>query len=74
MKITWEADDGYAGGAAPQSLKIPDSDILDCETVDEAMEMIEQAINDDFANKVSWTCDLPKVRVEVAALLRSKSE
>jgi len=55
MKIIWQAEDGYAGGARPHSLTIPDG-ALEGLTEDEREDYIEQAVQEDFNNTVypSW--------------------
>jgi hypothetical protein len=50
----WQVDDGYAGGARPQSTGISEDDILDCESIDDAMTEIENIIREDFLNRISW--------------------
>lgn len=75
LHIRWEVDDGYAGGSAPQHLQVPVSEILECDSVDDAMEIVEVMVQDDFANKVSWHYINPdELRIEIAELLKDKAE
>lgn len=74
MQIKWECDDGYAGGAAPQSFKLSDEEILDCDDADAAMQLIEDEIQRDFEQKVCWTADLEKIRAEVQEMFAAKKE
>lgn len=53
MDITWEVDDGYVGKAAPHYLTIDDADFEGC-TESEREELIEELIQVDFLQKVSW--------------------
>lgn len=53
VKVRWQVDDGYAGGSRPQSLTIPDEDFEDM-TEEEKEAYIEECIQDDFNNKISW--------------------
>jgi len=55
MEIRWQAYDGYAGGSRPQYTKVDDGDIEDCETVEEAMELIMELVQNDFNQKVRWS-------------------
>lgn len=51
VKVTWEFDDGYAGGSRPQHTYIDESDFIDCETQEEYQAIIENAIQQDFETK-----------------------
>lgn len=53
MKVCWEAEDGYVGGSRPQSFIIDDSDLegLSSEEID---EYVNDSIQDDFEQKISW--------------------
>ena len=57
MNIGWEVEDGYVRAARPQSTQIDDSEIKECDTKEEAMEVIESAIQDDYDNRISWYFD-----------------
>ena len=54
MDITWEVEDGYIGGSRPQSTRIPDSDFEYFETEAEAIAYIDECVQDDFDNKITW--------------------
>lgn len=53
MKIRYQADDGYITGSRPQYVEISDEDILECETKDEVETLICEAVDEDFALKVT---------------------
>jgi glutamate synthase domain-containing protein 3 len=55
IKIRWQVDDGYAGGSRPQSTEIDKSELEQCDTFEEAKELIENAVQEDYENKVSWS-------------------
>lgn len=55
MKITWEVEDGYCGGSRPQYTEVPDEDLDECETDDEREKLIEEYVQDDFDQTVSFT-------------------
>lgn len=55
MKITWGVEDGYVGKSRPHVLEIPDNEISACcDTVDEVKSFIEENVQSDFDNTVSW--------------------
>ena len=53
MKVSWEVDDGYIG-SRPQTTTVPDAEIRDCETKEEARKLIEEYISEDFQQTISW--------------------
>lgn len=53
MKVSWEVDDGYIG-SRPQTTIVPDDEIRDCETKEEAQKLIEEYISEDFQQTISW--------------------
>ena len=68
MEITWYARDGYCGDG-PQSLEIDEDDIKGCSTAEEAFDLIESAIQEDFQQKVSWSWDREDVASAVQELI-----
>jgi hypothetical protein len=54
MDITWEVSDGYVGPSGPQHLNIDTEELLKCETKEEMVEYIREAIQEDFDQRVSW--------------------
>lgn len=53
MRIQWEVDDGYVGKSAPQYTIIYDED-LEGMTPEEIHEEIEEAVHEDFRQKISY--------------------
>jgi len=54
IKVRWQASDGYAGGARPQTFTLDLDEMAEnCETEDEALYYLEREVQDDFENKVS---------------------
>jgi len=74
MKVTYSADDGYVGKNRPLTLDIPDDEIMECDSVDDAMDFIDECITDDFQQRVLPSYSDDKIRVRVAELFNSKSE
>ena len=54
MEITWEVEDGYIGKSRPQTTIVPDDELDELETGLEKEKLIEEYIQEDFANKISW--------------------
>lgn len=72
MEITYSASDGYVSENRPLRFKIDDSEILDQGSVKEAMDYIEDAIQEDFLQKVSAAYDTEKLKKKVAELFASQ--
>ena len=54
MKVRWQAEDGYVGGARPQSFNINIEDMAEsCDTEQEARDYLEQEVREDFESKVT---------------------
>lgn len=54
MEIRWEVEDGYVGKSRPQRLELDDDELRECESEDELMALLEDAVKGDFDNKISW--------------------
>ena len=70
IKVRWQVEDGYAGGARPQSTTLNLEDFEGCSD-EQIVEMIEQCIQDDFEQSISWGADIPKA---VAAIKKALEE
>lgn len=75
MKAIWEVDDGYAGKSRPQSTEIDEDWIKNSDNEDDAMEMIEQEVQEDFNDKIRWYFSNHEELVEeVRKILSDKEE
>lgn len=54
MKVKWEIEDGYRRGSRPQITEVDDQDLEDCESDDERERLIDEYIQDDFNQKITW--------------------
>jgi hypothetical protein len=54
IEITWEIDDGYVGKSRPQHTYIQKWELADCDDDAERERLIEEAVKEDFYNKISW--------------------
>ncbi len=56
MKINWEVEDelGYVGSSRPQYTIIPDDELDECETEEDRKKLIEEYVNEDFLQKITW--------------------
>jgi hypothetical protein len=55
-RLTWEAEDGYVGGSRPQHLTVRTDDFDESQTLAEIKSQLEADIQQDFEQKVSWSC------------------
>lgn len=58
MEVTWYADDGYVN-PGPHTVEVDDDELRECETDAQRLELVEEAIQEDFGQKVSWYYDTP---------------
>ena len=54
MIVTWEVEDGYCGGSRPHKTKIDNEELEDCETEEERNQVIDEIIQNDFEQRISW--------------------
>ena len=57
FEITYQVDDGYAGGSRPQYTTILADDLEDDMTDDDLEKLWEQYIQEAFEQKISWWSD-----------------
>lgn len=55
MRVTWEIEDGYVGRSRPHYTEVPDDELDECETDEEMEHIIEEYVQTDFDNSISWT-------------------
>lgn len=55
IEVRWTVDDGYVGKARPQQFKLDLADFADCETEDEARQLIYDNVQDVFEQRISWS-------------------
>lgn len=72
LTFTWEVEDGYCGGSAPQHTQVHKQDILECDTIDEAIDLVEREIEDDFRNHANPTYDTSKFRKQIEEIWGEK--
>lgn len=64
MKIAYQVSDGYVGHG-PLHCTVDDSEIQACESLEEAQELVEDYIDEDFRDKVSPTWKVKEVEASV---------
>jgi hypothetical protein len=64
MDITYRIEDGYCGHRT-KMVRVPDDELCDLETVEEQMSYIEDAVQEAFAQEVSWSIDDARIRAEL---------
>lgn len=67
MNIRWEVADGYVN-SAKFDIDIDDNEIAEYETLEDKIEFIENFIQEDFEQRVSWSANVRK------ALLTNRHE
>lgn len=60
MEVTYYIEDGYAGKNRPQHVNIDDDELRECETVEEKIELISNAIGEHFEQNICWYCDFER--------------
>lgn len=61
MKITWQFNDGYAGGSRPQYTTIYDDELLACDNIEEMRELIDERVQQDFEAKGWYIISEPNI-------------
>lgn len=76
MIVTYEGDDGYSGCCSrPQHVHIYEEDILDCNDIEEAMSLIEDIVQEDFDQKISWDyANVDGILIELEQIFESKND
>lgn len=54
FQVNWESEDGYVTGARPQYCSIGEDDIKDDMTDEEIEQVLEDIVQQDFDEKVSF--------------------
>lgn len=55
MKVRWEVEDGYVGGSRPHYTEVDDEELAECETEQERQNLIDEYIQEDFEQTVTWS-------------------
>ncbi len=71
MEIQWKVSDGYVNNG-PHTVKVDDEELLECDCVGSAMDLIEDAIEEKFNQTVSTCYERDKVQAQVQALFQRK--
>ena len=74
IKIEWKTEDGYVGGARPQSFNVRVSD-FEGMSEGEIETALGEQVQEAFAERVSWACDINKyVTMIMRALPKDEEE
>ena len=74
MTFQWEVRDGYFGKSRPQYTEVDESELLECDTIDEALQVIEDAIRSDFENSVAPEWDEEYFKRQLEELFVDKGQ
>lgn len=54
MRVVWYVNDGYNSDNRPHYTEVNDDDLAECETQEEREKLINDCIQEDFSQTVSW--------------------
>lgn len=74
MTITYRVDDGYAGGDAPHRVNVPDSEIAECECLEDAEVLIDDAVRGHFLEHIRPYFDIGEYAAPIEVLIRKRQE
>jgi hypothetical protein len=73
IEITYQVEDGYVGKSRPQGYQLDISGLEFCDSINEAMQYVDEATQEDFENRISWTySNYDEIVEDVTAYLNSK--
>ena len=55
MQVQWQVEDGYVGKSRPQTTNVDDDELLECATEEEREALINEYIQNDFEQSISWS-------------------
>ena len=55
MEIKWCVDDGYVARGRWHYTEVPDDELAECESVEEAQALIEEYVDEDFTQRITWS-------------------
>jgi hypothetical protein len=75
FRVSWEADDGYAGGSRPHSFTVRADEVADFDDVDAAMEYLtRERLDEEFREKIRpYVSDAAKVRAWVESVFAARA-
>lgn len=74
MIVQWSVDDGYIGNATFET-EIPDEDIAYCHDLDDALNLIEEYVKEDFEMNIGWCFeDYYRMMDEARSLVETEDE
>lgn len=71
MEVEWTIEDGYVNNG-PHTLEIDDEDIRECDSIEEAMKLIDERVQSDFRQNVYATYSSATAKEAAKAILESK--
>ncbi len=54
MEISWQVEDGYAGGSRPQHVEVPDDELRDCPDDEARQKLCDDYVQQAFEQKITW--------------------
>lgn len=69
MFVMWEVEDGFVCGRREYEVEVPDEEIDECDTFDEACRLIDDYVREDFEQRVC-----PNVKTDELKWPESKAD
>jgi len=75
IRITWQIDDGYAGGGSrPHEFSLDLDNFEPGDTIEDLEEELFEYVDTEFSNKVSWVCDIPAFARQIHEALKAQDD
>jgi hypothetical protein len=62
MEIRYEVEDGYAGGHRWKYVEVYDEDLEQCETMEEKIKLIDEAVEEHFSQNIYPVWDRSQIK------------
>lgn len=74
ITVRWEVEDGYVGKSRPQQFDLDLEDFNGCESQSDYELALEEAVQSEFDNRISWCADNYNEIIEAAKLYNATEE
>jgi len=71
MEFTWTIRDRYGGKHRPQTTEVSEDEIRECDSVDEAVRLVTDAIRDDYEKQIAPEWDESEIRQAIEKVMRN---
>ncbi len=74
IEVRWAVEDGYVGKSRPQKFDLDPEDFEGCESDGDYEQVLDIAIQEEFANRISWYASNYTDVIEAAKLYNATEE